>query len=254
MKVLKDIWDKYPMNLHIDSLVDGKFSKGTKGVIILIFLIVPFISSIISMIHVVRFLSLGNTYGVSLTLAITYEIANLTILMAVVLMKKLRAVFVWLCFIVLLIVQIIGNVYYSYDYILGQITIDKTFLDTFISFVQQIIELEDRKSVVFILSCFLGLPIPMVSLLLVKSVVDYLEIEGKEEPKKEVVEERKPETEQGKDIVAVIDESAAKTEDVKEVLEEAVVAESQPEVINTEENNPAHIGVTLRPATDDHNQ
>jgi len=253
------------MNLHVDSLVDGKFSKSTKGIIILIFLIVPFISSVVSMIHVVRFLGLGNTDAISIVLAITYEIANLTILMAVVLMKKLRAVFVWLCFTVLLIVQIIGNVYYSYDYILQNITADPKYLDTFISFIQQMIELEDRRFVVFILSCFLGLPIPMVSLLLVKSVVDYLELEGqeKEEVVKEiekeivapitkvveVIEKKEPEPVVEK---KVMEETASISEEVQAHLN-TVEVESQPEVIHTEETAPTHIGVIIRPEDDNKN-
>ncbi len=248
------------MNLHVDSLVDGKFSKNTKGIIILIFLIVPFISSIISMVHVVKFLGLGNTWAVSLTLAITYEIANLTILMAVVLMKKLRAIFVWSCFIVLLTIQIIGNIYYSYDYILIQISENSNYLTTFISFIQQIIELDDKKSIVFILSCFLGLPIPMVSLLLVKSVVDYLEVEGSVEnlveEKLSPIDEIQRKTESINfddtselidDVISVINQESSLAADVDTLVEKST------DVINTEEPTPTHLGVEIRP-TDDNNQ
>jgi len=167
--------------INLGSLVDGKFSKSTKGGIILIFLLVPFISSVVSMLHVEHFLELGNVKWISITLAITYEIANLTILMAMVLMKKLRAFFVWACFIVLLSVQIVGNVYYSYDFILINIQNNPGYLTTFISFIQEMIEFENTKTIVFTLACFLGLPIPMVSLFLVKSVVDYLELGTEEE-------------------------------------------------------------------------
>jgi len=243
------------MNLHLESLVDGKFSKKTKGSIILIFLIVPFISSVISMIHVVKFLSLGNTYVVAVTLAITYEIANLTILMAMVLMKKLRAFFVWACFVVLLSVQIVGNVYYSYDFILVNIAGNSGYLTTFISFIQEMIEFENNKTIVFTLACFLGLPIPMVSLFLVKSVVDYLELGADAEPEpvtlalkdiptqthgltkdateedkkrfdeimsREKVEAIKKEVEAGKDIVQVLNESSGTQEQTEEHKSNAI--------------------------------
>lgn len=241
------------MKLQLESLVDGKFSKKTKGSIILIFLAVPFISSVISMIHVVKFLSLGNTYWVSITLAITYEIANLTILMAMVLMKKLRAFFVWACFVVLLSVQIIGNVYYSYDFISVSMQGNPGYLTTFISFIQEMIEFESNKTIIFTLACFLGLPIPMVSLFLVKSVVDYLDLSAEPEqtePIKEVVKKFEPEVvtitkdqmppqdhgeatqkfveelrkqaEQGKDIVQIIDIKSSTQEQAEEHKSNAI--------------------------------
>lgn len=258
------------MKLHVESLVDGRFSKGTKGIIIMIFLIVPFISSLISMIHVVRFLSLGNTEVVSITLAITYEIANLTILMAVVLMKKLRAFFVWACFIVLLCIQIVGNVYYSYDYILINIAGNPEYLKTFISFINQISDFEDPNTIIFTLACFLGLPIPMVSLLLVKSVVDYLELGTGEETTNGLAKEEEEINPQGNltedvtveeekhesrsinfdDTRKLIDEVEQIIKDTPEV--EQPLAENSSDMINTEEekHNPIHLGITIRPKDD----
>lgn len=282
------------MKLQLESLVDGKFSKKTKGSIILIFLAVPFISSVISMIHVVKFLSLGNTGAVAVILAITYEIANLTILMAMVLMKKLRAFFVWACFVVLLSVQIIGNVYYSYDFISVSIQGDPGYLTTFISFIQEMIEFESNKTIIFTLACFLGLPIPMVSLFLVKSVVDYLELSEEVEPLKDVIQKfpvtQEPESTKGesigqevvtitkdemplhqgeatkkfveelqkenpKDIIQVIDIKSSIQEQTEEVIDHTVAAENSSEVINTEEKHePAHIGVTIKPQDDNNGE
>lgn len=271
------------MKLQLESLVDGKFSKKTKGSIILIFLAVPFISSVISMIHVVKFLSLGNTYVVAITLAITYEIANLTILMAMVLMKKLRAFFVWACFVVLLSVQIIGNVYYSYDFISVSIQGNPGYLTTFISFIQEMIEFESNKTIIFTLACFLGLPIPMVSLFLVKSVVDYLELSEEVEPLKDVMQkfpveqevvtitkDEMPPQDHGeatkkfieelreenpKNIVQAIDIKSSIQEQTEEVIDHTAVAENSSEVINTKEKHePAHIGVTIKPQDDNNGE
>lgn len=179
--------------------------KGVKNLIVIVFLVVPVVSSVISMIHVYKFLLLGNPDVLAIVMSVTYELANLTTLVAVVVMKRLRQAYVWICFFVLVIIQVIGNVYYSFDYVHRKIAQEADWLVNLVRFMKQMIDLP-QADLIFVLACVIGLPIPMVSLLLVKSTADYLSSMNQEDSKGSFDIEELPESEQPPRIDIVLDE------------------------------------------------
>lgn len=143
-----------------------------KNWITIFFVAVPLASSIISAFHIYEFLKLGNVIWVSITGALIFEIANIAIIFALVVMKKLNPVYVWITFSLLVILQYLGNIYYSYNYIHEALQTSNSFL---ISFVELLHIEANNKVANFILALLLGIPFPTLSILLSKSLVDYLD-------------------------------------------------------------------------------
>jgi hypothetical protein len=141
-----------------------------KKLILIIFALIPILSSTVSAIHLESFLRLSNPIYLSITIALAYELANLTIVLVVVNVKETNKLILYSAFMILIFMQILGNVYFSYDSLVnnGGSVRFREILD-FISIEA------DQKSSDFILSCIIGIPIPLVSLLLTKLVSDMLE-------------------------------------------------------------------------------
>ena len=136
------------------------------------FVIVPFASSVISAFHIYEFLKLGNVIWVSITGALIFEIANIAIIFALVVMKKLNPTYVWITFSLLVVLQYLGNIYYSYNYVYVALQQSNSFLT---SFTELFNIGSDNRFANFILALLLGIPFPTLSILLSKSLVDYLE-------------------------------------------------------------------------------
>jgi len=89
-------------------------------------------------------------------------------------LSKLNRTIVWSIFILLFLLQIIGNIYYSFDYITIKMATNSTYLNSFQELMNRFftdIELPDVK---LILSIIIGAPIPIISLMLLKSLMDYI--------------------------------------------------------------------------------
>ena len=182
--------------------------KKLKSIIIGFFIAVPFLSSIISTIHLVDMYYLGNPSWISYTLAVSIEIGSLASFLTLSILSKLNKSIVWLVFIILFVMQMVGNVYFTYDWISNKIADTPTWLNNFKEmlefFVYSTIPLPTVK---MILSLVIGIPIPLISVLLLKSLADYVgddsiepstapevksnvEPEPTVEPEPEVVEEQ----------------------------------------------------------------
>lgn len=169
-----------------------------KNIIISAFLITPIITSIISTIHLVKFFNLGNTDWISWLLAIAFELGSVASFIALSVLGKIKKGIIIFIFLILFLLQLIGNVYFSFQYINLSIISDPTWMNTFIELVKPIYEVDTLSTYKFILSMLIGIPIPLVSLLFLKSLVDYLE------PDKEInitdfEVNGEPKTEEGKD-------------------------------------------------------
>lgn len=177
------------------------------------FLAVPALSSLISTIHIVTFFGLGNMSWMSIILALAFEIGSIASLMTLAVLDKVNRFAVWLIFLLLVIMQMLGNVYYTYDFITKSMMSNPEWINSFIDLVEMMTmqKLEPRMSK-FILSLLIGLPIPIISLAFLKSVSDYL----KPEPK---VEEVKIDTEPKEEIVNNIEETKEEDEIVEEIVE-----------------------------------
>jgi len=159
------------------------------------FLAVPALSSLISTIHIVEFFGLGNQTWMAIILALAFEIGSIASLMTLAVLDKINRFAVWFIFIVLLAMQMLGNVYYTYDFISGSMASNATWIQSFVDLVEMMtMQKLEPRSTKFILSLLIGLPIPIISLAFLKSVSDYLKPENKESNKENVKSESKGET------------------------------------------------------------
>lgn len=146
-----------------------------KKVIIFLFFLVPILSSIISMFHLVRLLELGNPLIMGIFLTITVEIGALVSFLvgsSKDILKKIKRGYVIFIFLILFILQVFGNIFYSFDYVSKQLLIDPTWLNTFMDMMLGVLDLQLAK---FTISLLLGVPVPLISIILLKSASDYIE-------------------------------------------------------------------------------
>lgn len=158
-----------------------------RKIVIASFLAVPFLSSLISTIHIITFFGLGNMSWMAIILALAFEIGSIASLMTLTVLDKVNKFAVWFIFFVLVIMQMLGNVYYTYDFISTAMLSDPKWIDSFIDLVEMMtMQKLEQRTTKFILSLLIGLPIPVISLAFLKSVSDYLKPEDKiEDSKKE---------------------------------------------------------------------
>ena len=148
-----------------------------KKIVVIAFLLTPIIASIISCIHIVDYLNLGNPDWMSYFLAITFEIGSIASFVALSVLDKLKKGMVLFIFFVLFFMQLIGNVYFSFSYINIKLLTDPSWLNSFIELVRPIYDAEEVSTYKFILAMIIGVPIPLVSLSFLKSLVDYLKVD-----------------------------------------------------------------------------
>jgi hypothetical protein len=152
-----------------------------RKIIVTSFIVVPIISSVISALHIVDFFSLGNPTWLSIALAIAIELGSIASFLTLSILDKLNKSIVWTVFIILFFMQMIGNMYFSYDFISASIASDASWLSAFkdmIEFFLGDLELTDVK---MYLTMLISWPIPLISVFLLKSAVDYLKPEDVKE-------------------------------------------------------------------------
>lgn len=135
------------------------------GVFVLLYAIV----SIISTIHVVDFFEMANPKWLAISLAIAFEIGAAASLASIIIMEKTSKGLVWMLFFILTGMQMMGNMYHGY-----------TNLHEYQSWVELfgVIDWEviDQKR---LLAAVEGAVLPIVALGFIKSLVDYIKPESK---------------------------------------------------------------------------
>jgi hypothetical protein len=145
-----------------------------KKAIVFCFVLVPLLSSIISTVHLVDFFYLGNPSWISYTIAVAIEVGAVASFLTLSILSKLNKTIVWGMFFILFFMQVIGNVYFSYDWVSLKISEDPTWLNNFREMMEFFIYKVDMKTSKMILSLLIGVPIPLISVFLLKSTTDYL--------------------------------------------------------------------------------
>lgn len=145
-----------------------------KRAIVFCFILVPLLSSIISTVHLVDFFYLGNPSWISYTVAIAIEVGAVASFLTLSILSKLNKTIVWGMFFILFFMQVIGNVYFSYDWVSSKIAQDPAWLTNFREMMEFFIYKVDMKTSKMILSLLIGVPIPLISVFLLKSTTDYL--------------------------------------------------------------------------------
>jgi len=208
---------------------------------IIAFLIVPIISSFISTYHIVNFFQIGNSFLLSMFLSISFELGALASAISITILDKISKLVTWAIFLILIVFQIIGNVYYTFDYIVKQEMLNPKYLDVPQRFITYFWEFETTDEVRMFLSILIGIPIPLISLAFLKTLVDYISNPDKEEVPKEVettptetelpvVQEvepiLEPTTEESENVI-LEEEVSEQPIEIQEPIQE-VVAEEEP--------------------------
>ncbi len=120
--------------------------------------------SIISTIHVIDFFRLSNPNWLAITLAIAFEVGAAASLAAIIILDKTSRWLVWTLFIIITLMQMMGNMYYAYTH-LGDY-----------QFWSELFSINEEESIFQkrILSLVSGAILPIVALGFIKSLVDYI--------------------------------------------------------------------------------
>lgn len=156
-------------------------------VYIILFVVLYLIVAFSSFFHAVEFFELSNVQWMSVILALAFEIGQAAVLMSILTSKEEQSKFTpWLLMIILTLVQIIGNVYSSYRYIL------QNSLDNLKFFKEPIFiwtNLPDDQATVIVTYVSASI-LPIVALLMTSLITNYInksettqvqELEKKEE-------------------------------------------------------------------------
>jgi hypothetical protein len=169
--------------------------------------------ALVSTYHAVYFFGLANVSWIAVMLAITFEIGQAAVLFSILTNATgKRKILPWILMITLTLVQVLGNVYSSYKYL---ITNSESLLRYFKEPIFVWMDLPDAQANV-ILTYIIGAILPIVSLLMTGMMTNYLgksedEPEKldivKDEPKQETPEEPKlPEVVPGNVVTIPADE------------------------------------------------
>lgn len=197
-----------------------KFNKRT--IYIVLFAILYICVGLVSTIHAVSFFALANVMALAVILALSFEIGQAAVLFSILTdIRKRKKVMPWLLMGVLTIVQIMGNIYSSYKYLMTNSTDSLRYFKEPIFVWTTIPDQNANVLLVYIIGAIL----PIVSLLMTAMLTSYLE---KDEQIEEEIEELE-ETEEEKEI-----EDDRDDEEEKEYVIEPE-EESEPEVIEEDE-------------------
>ena len=151
-------------------------SKQFKTVFLILFAILYISVAFVSTFHAISFFSLANSMWIAVMLAITFEIGQAAVLFSILTGASGKSKIIpWALMIVLTLVQVLGNVYSSYEYL---ITNSAELLRYFKEPIFVWTDLPDKECNV-ILTYIIGAILPIVSLLMTSMVTNYI---GKEEP------------------------------------------------------------------------
>lgn len=140
--------------------------------VIVVFLLIPIAASIISLIHSIDFLDLGNDNKISIAVAVLYEATLLACLVALSMATRVKKSIIWVTIIVLTDIQIIGNTFYSYNKMTVHMIENSQFLQTVVEFLR--LENNSAADAKLILSAIIGAPVPLISFAFLKAFADYI--------------------------------------------------------------------------------
>jgi len=139
--------------------------KKTTGYFIIgTFVTLYLLVSVISTIHVIDFFRLSNPDWLAVSLAVAFEIGAAASLASIITLEKMNKGIVWGLFILLTLMQAMGNTYYAY-----------THLANFQGWIELFgLTEEDLIYQKRVLSIVSGAILPIVALGFIKSLVDYI--------------------------------------------------------------------------------
>lgn len=161
-----------------------------KKILTILFSILYLAVGMVSVYHAIAFFSISNENWLAIILALAFEIGQAAVLFSL-LVNKSKKTMPWILMTVLTLVQVLGNVYSSYQYAAIHSAEEiKYFTDSVLFYLQD----PDPKVNQVMISYITGAILPIVALCMTSMIVDVSGVEKKEE-----IEQPK-ETEEVKDI------------------------------------------------------
>ena len=152
------------------------------GLFAILYLIVAFSS----FWHAIEFFALTNHSWMSIILAFAFEVGQAAVLLAILTSAKDRSKFTpWILMCILTLVQIIGNVYSSYKYIMLNASENLRYFKEPILIWTDLPDAQATVIITYISSAIL----PLCALLLTSMITNYLEDNGKDDEKETITEE-----------------------------------------------------------------
>ena len=141
----------------------------------------------VSVYHAIYFFGLSNAEWLAIILACAFEVGQAAILFYLLVTHDKKAWLPWILMIVLTLVQVLGNVYSSYMYMMMNNTdLISYFTDSVLFYLQD----PDPKVNQVMISYITGAILPIVSLCMTSMVVNTsgLDSESEQETKEKIVE------------------------------------------------------------------
>lgn len=192
------------------------------GLFAVLYLCVAFVSTL----HAIAFFSLANETWLGIILACTFEIGQAAVLFSILTNKKNEnKIMPWCLMVVLTLVQVLGNVFSSYKYIMLNSVVDlKYFKEPIFVWTN----LPDDITTV-IVTYIIGAILPIVALCLTSMVTGYLDDEESTETPHPVIEEPTEEIE----VKPIEEQEIPETE--PETEQEIPLPEPEPEIVREPE-------------------
>lgn len=164
-----------------------------KKILIVLFIILYIAIGTVSVYHAINFFAISNENWLAIILAIAFEIGQAAVLFSL-LVNKSQKVMPWILMIVLTAVQVLGNVYSSYQYAaINSAEEIKYFTDSVLFYLQD----PNPQVNQVMISYITGAILPIVALCMTSMIVDVSGVdkdevvEDKVKPEEEIKEESK---------------------------------------------------------------
>ena len=163
-----------------------------KKILTILFSILYLAVGFVSVYHAIAFFSISNENWLAIILALAFEIGQAAVLFSL-LVNKSKKTMPWILMTVLTVVQVLGNVYSSYQYAaIHSMEEIKYFTDSVLFYLQD----PDPKVNQVMISYITGAILPIVALCMTSMIVDVSGADNKEaviedKPEEEIKEESK---------------------------------------------------------------
>ena len=165
-----------------------------KKAMIILFSLLYIAVGFVSTYHAIAFFAISNAGWLAVILAIAFEIGQAAVLFSL-LTSKTKKVMPWILMGVLTLVQVLGNVFSSYQYMLLNSTEQiKYFTDSVMFFIQD----PDPKVNQVMISYITGAILPIVSLCMTAMVVDSAGLDKEEITETQPVDNEQPKEDEEK--------------------------------------------------------
>ena len=165
-----------------------------KKILTILFSVLYLAVGFVSVYHSISFFSISNENWLAIILALAFEIGQAAVLFSL-LINKSQKVLPWILMTVLTLVQVLGNVYSSYQYAaINSIDEIKYFTDSVLFFIQD----PNPQVNQVMISYITGAILPIVALCMTSMIVD---VSGVDNEKKEEIEDKSKEIKEENKVV-----------------------------------------------------